>query len=75
MTAETYGNGEIVFIQGDVGDKFYIVRKGFLHVLVRNSKLQDKSARETSVTRLYGHTRVAELGTGNSFGEIALQAK
>ena len=57
MTIEKYAAGSIIMRQGDVGDKFYILRNGKLDVLVRKDG---------------GEEQVAILQRGEFFGEIAL---
>ena len=44
---ELYGKGEVVFRQGDVGDKFYVIVQGRLEVLVRENP---KSKRQTQAS-------------------------
>ena len=59
LMAESYSAGTAVLRQGDIGDKFYVVRSGTLGVHRRM---------EASVTE----HRVGQLGRGEYFGEIAL---
>ena len=48
-----YEPGEVIVRQGEIGDRFYVIVKGRVHVL------RDES-------------RIAELGPGEHFGEVAL---
>jgi putative ABC transport system ATP-binding protein len=57
MFREDYPAGTAVIRQGDVGDKFYLIRKGQV---------------EVEVTRDGQANIVATLGEGNFFGEMAL---
>jgi ABC-type lipoprotein export system ATPase subunit/CRP-like cAMP-binding protein len=52
----TYQPGEIIFSEGDVGDKFYLLTKGEAQVMHSG----------------HGQAVVARLSTGQSFGEIGL---
>jgi CRP-like cAMP-binding protein len=57
LIPERYQAGQRVFSQGDPGDSFFIIKEGQVDILV---------ARD-------GHeSKVAELGAGEYFGEIAL---
>jgi CRP-like cAMP-binding protein len=57
LVPERYSAGQAVIRQGELGDSFFIIREGRLEVLVEKE----------------GHrSRVAELGPGEYFGEIAL---
>lgn len=53
-----YSRGELVFSQGDKGDRLYLVREGFVEVVAEKSGEQDRT--------------LVNLGAGQSFGEIAL---
>jgi len=54
---EDVGTGTVIIRQGEVGDKFYIIRKGTVEIEILRQ----------------GHTTtVAKLGPGEFFGEIAL---
>jgi CRP-like cAMP-binding protein len=56
--SKEYKKDEAVIRQGEVGDKFYIVRNGLLQVFVKDGK---------------GNERMTnEMGTEDFFGEIAL---
>ena len=57
LAPERYQPGQRIFSQGDPGDSFYIVKQGQVDILVA------KDGQEN---------RVAELGPGEYFGEIAL---
>jgi CRP-like cAMP-binding protein len=54
----TYSQGELVFSQGDVGDRLYLVREGFVAVVAETSAGEDKA--------------LVNLGPGQTVGEIAL---
>lgn len=56
-----YGRGEKVCVQGEAGDFFFVVRDGRLAVTVRRGHL--------SLPK-----RIASLGPGDCFGEMALLA-
>ena len=53
----TYGDGEAIVRQGDTGDCMYVVQRGTVEVV-----------RETPE----GEVRLAVLGEGDVFGEMAL---
>ncbi len=53
----TFKKGELVFSQGDKGDKLYLVREGFVEVVAATGT-EDKA--------------LVQLGPGQSVGEIAL---
>jgi putative peptide zinc metalloprotease protein len=57
LVPERYQPGQPVIVQGEIGDSFFIIKEGRLDVLV------DKESKKT---------KVAELGPGEYFGEIAL---
>lgn len=57
MKEEKHPAGTVVLRQGDVGDKFYLIKKGRVEVIVQ----------EGSASRLE-----ATLGEGQIFGEVAL---
>jgi len=57
LIPERYQAGQRIFSQGDPGDSFYIIKQGRVDILVA------KDGQES---------RVAELGPGEYFGEIAL---
>ena len=52
-----YHNGEVIVRQGDLGECMYVVQKGSVEVLT---------------TRTGGELRLATLGEGDFFGEMAL---
>lgn len=58
MDVETFPAGRVIIRQGDVGDKFYVIRKGRVEVTVADDKKTETSA--------------GDLGPGEFFGEIAL---
>lgn len=57
---KVYGTGEIIFRQGEVGDCMYVIQSGKVEVV------QESEGREL---------RMAELGEGDFFGEMALFEK
>jgi len=57
---KVYGPGEIIFRQGEVGDCMYVIQSGKVEVI------QESEGREL---------RLAELGEGDFFGEMALIEK
>ncbi len=57
LVPERYAPGQPVISQGEIGDSFFIIKEGRLDVLV---------------TREGQKNKVAELGPGEYFGEIAL---
>lgn len=63
---ERFSKNDIVFKQGDHGDKFYVIVQGRVEVRI----CMDSSA--TSDPRQAGHNTVAWLHRGDSFGELAL---
>jgi putative ABC transport system ATP-binding protein len=59
MARQTFAGGAVVIRQGDPGDRFYVVRRGRAEVVV------DEGTRRRVV---------GTLGTGDSFGEMALMS-
>lgn len=57
MAPEEVGVGDVVIRQGDAGDKFYLIRRGKVEVIVKDDE---------------GERVVATLEPGNCFGERAL---
>jgi len=68
MTVETFEAGEVVFRQGDEGDKFYVVLTGAVSVQVIISDDGRDSPGPDKVEKL------AVLNAGTGFGELALQS-
>lgn len=67
--------GEFVFYQGDYGDKFYILLKGGVQVLVHNSEYGKKGeANEAApiVKRKKGKTAPSQGFAGNKQGKPTL---
>lgn len=56
----TYARNQLVFNQGDEGDRLYVVRTGFVEIIVG-----DKNSEE-------GPRTIVNLGRGQVFGEMAL---
>ena len=54
---QAFGREDVVFAQGDKGDRLYLVREGFVEVVAEKGDV-DKA--------------LVQLGAGQSFGEIAL---
>ena len=75
---------EVVILQGDVGEYFYVVESGLLHCYIRDPPLPpdwfNGQHSGTSVTETFvqpGHhprfgRKVADCGVGSTFGELAL---
>lgn len=58
LKMEHFARGDVIIRQGDPGDRFYIIRRGHVHVMQSDS---------------YGYERmVNQLGSGDYFGEAAL---
>jgi len=57
LIPERYQAGQAVITQGEIGDSFFIIKEGRLDVMVTKEGIKNK---------------VAELGSGEYFGEIAL---
>ncbi len=56
--AESFAAGDIIFRQGDIPDKFYIITNGRVNILYRNSKGRD--------------VLINKLRAGDYFGEIGM---
>jgi CRP-like cAMP-binding protein len=56
----TYKRHQLVFNQGDDGDRLYVVRSGFVEVIVDDAQSEDEPR------------TIVNLGTGQVFGEMAL---
>lgn len=56
----TYNRNELVFNQGDEGDRLYVVRSGFVEIIVDDKEHDDLPR------------TIVNLGTGQVFGEMAL---
>lgn len=54
-----------VITQGDVGDYFYVIEEGIFHIFVNSSGSMEPGPEGLG-------TKVAEVGPGGSFGELAL---
>jgi CRP-like cAMP-binding protein len=61
-----YGEGDVIFEQGDLGDCFYIVTSGMVQVK-KNLEVEG----EDGVKRMESKV-VVEMGEGDYFGEVAL---
>jgi cAMP-dependent protein kinase regulator len=84
MREQSVEKDEVVILQGDVGEYFYVVESGLLHCYIRdpplppdwfNKQPSGASTNETFVRP--GHhpkfgRKVAECGVGSTFGELAL---
>ncbi len=57
MVKERVAAGNVIFRQGDIGDKFYLIRKGSCDIYIEEDGTQ---------------RQVRTLGAGDFFGEIAL---
>lgn len=65
LVAESYSSGASIIVQGDIGDKFYVIRSGTVEVRRKGEETApDGGTRE--------ETTVARLGQAEYFGEIAL---
>jgi len=58
LTAEEFASDATVIRQGDVGDRFYLIRAGRAEVVMRDARAEERVARE--------------LTAGEYFGEMAL---
>ena len=58
--------GEIIFRKGDLGDSLYIILRGEVEVILECDQADDSVSSDENVERL------ATLGAGEYFGEIAL---
>jgi putative ABC transport system ATP-binding protein len=58
MEQETHSAGTVIIRQGDEGDKFYLIKRGVVDVIVNRGKPEE--------------TKVATLSKGQFFGETAL---
>ena len=58
LQAEHYSPGQTIIRQGEVGDRFYIIARGSVEVMVRSPK---------GVSEIVNH-----LGRGDYFGQVAL---
>ena len=58
---ETFGKDQVIFAQGQPGDALYVVREGFVEVIVGHGGDGPETPKS-----------VVNLGTGQMFGEMAL---
>ena len=68
LVDESYPAGTTVIRQGDIGDKFYVVKSGTVEVRRRTEAAEPGSGAEEETT-------VGRLGRAEYFGEIALLMK
>jgi len=66
INLERFAKNDIVFKQGDYGDKFYIIVQGRVEVRICSESSASSDPRQP------GHNTVAWLHRGDSFGELAL---
>ena len=74
MDYEIYKKNEIIFEQGSVGTKFFVILKGSVGVVVNIPKItEEKMNNGTSLVKTeLVRTEVKILNGGDSFGELAL---
>lgn len=60
LVVETHAAGTVIVKQGDAGEGFYIIEKGKVEVIRQDGPNKEK---------------IADLGTGDYFGELALKSK
>jgi CRP/FNR family transcriptional regulator, cyclic AMP receptor protein len=58
---EVYGNDQLIFSQGQIGDTMYVVREGFVEIIIGHGS----DAPDTPKS-------IIHLGSGQVFGEMAL---
>lgn len=58
FTAQFVNQGQIVFHQGDIGDRFYLIARGQVEVLIHNAQKMNQ--------------RIDAMSDGDHFGEMAL---
>jgi CRP-like cAMP-binding protein len=68
MLLEEFDENNSIIVEGELGEKFYIIYNGKVAVF-KNTKVQDSSIHKgiQIVAR-----KLCELGNGDSFGELAL---
>ena len=62
LTAESYPADSVIIQQGDIGDRFYVVKSGTVEVRRRPEGAEEE-------------TRIGQPSRGEYFGEIALLMK
>jgi len=77
METRVFKNGEPVFEQGDVGDRFYVIKKGVAAVTIHITVEISNSSEDVDASKIIETTEkeVARLKTGDYFGETALLSK
>jgi CRP-like cAMP-binding protein len=91
FTFEEFSMNEVVFNQGTIGTKFYIIVSGEIEISVAKEKDSGESTHTRQILEILTHNNPNEYGTGNggaqrafgdgtsvapsSFGEIALMRK
>lgn len=77
MSYEKFDREEIVFEMGTEGQKFYVILKGSVGVLVPIPKIIEEVNEKGEVTTRtdFVMTDVKTLNTGAAFGELALMDK
>lgn len=66
MTLEEFERNDKIFLEGELGDKFYIIFRGTVNVM-QFTKMNDMFQNIERVMR-----KITELASGDSFGELAL---
>ena len=72
LQVEIFVKDEIIFREGEHGDRFYIVLSGGVEVLKKMSLPKKRQGHHSSVTMETKNKRVALLAPGTYFGELAL---
>ena len=76
FSAEYMDKGQIIFRQGDIGERLYLIARGQVEVLVRNAQgeVQDEAQGEEQIIdeQIIDEQIIDVMGDGDHFGEMAL---
>ena len=71
LTERIYTADEVVFLEGTLGETFYIVLDGAVNIL-QNHQNPEQDGEKTTVSCNGTETLIVQLGRGASFGELSI---